>query len=377
MIFKILKKSFKSKARLGVIETKHGVIETPCFVPVATNGTIKALSSEDVLKTNTQLLICNAFHLHLRAGDKNIKKLSGLHKFMNWEKPLMTDSGGFQVFSLGSDKNYSPERAPVTKVNEDGIFFRSYVDGKALFMGPKESIKIQEALGADIIFAFDECTTPGADYKQVKRATERTHKWAIQCIETHNQQSITRNKNSQALYGIFQGGKFKDLRKESIAFINSLPFDGFGIGGDFGSERKSIFELLRFSMENLPEDKPRHLLGIGHVVRGLSDLTDVVDVVKTGVDTFDSSAPTLYARHGIAYTAKGKINMAKIKLLKDKNPIDKNCSCYVCANYSRAYISHLLRAKEMSAMQFLTFHNLHFFNAYVNQLRQLIKQGKL
>ncbi len=397
MKFKILKKSKISRARIGVIETKHGAIETPCFVPVATQGTVKALESSEVLKTKSQILIANAFHLHLRPGEKIIKASGGLHKYMNWQKPLMTDSGGFQVFSLGFGKDFGigkilksdtntrihtndtndanikkitiGQQPKLLKITEKGVWFTSYIDGKKIFLGPKESIKIQEKIKADIIFAFDECPPPNADYKYNKKAMERTHRWAIKSLKAKSSKL-----KAQSIYGIVQGGRFKDLRIESARFISSLDFDGFGIGGEFGENQKGMANMLKWVMNELPENKPRHLLGVGY-------LDDILNMIKSGVDTFDCTVPTHYARHGYAFISQGKLDMSKSIFLNPpaggKNPLDKNCDCMVCQNYTRSYISHLYKAHEITALNLLTFHNLYFFNSYIEKIREGIKQGKI
>src|SRR3989338_11029539 len=335
MNFKILKKSKVSNARLGFIETSHGVVETPCLVPVATQAVVKTLTSKEVEETKSQILISNTFHLHLKPGEKVIQKAGGLHEFMNWKKPLMTDSGGFQVFSLGfgqdlnlgkiinskdrmgSDADLREQikigaQPKKIKIRQDGVFFRSPVDGRELFIGPKESIKIQEQIGADIIFAFDECTAPLADYEYTKNSLLKTHQWAKVCLKV--------KKSNQALYGIVQGGRFKDLRQESAKFIGALPFDGFGIGGEFGNNKKIMSEMLHWVIQELPEKKPRHLLGIGQ-------LEDMEKIIKAGVDTFDCTIPTHYARRGIAFTSEGKLNLKQTKFLKKIEPLDNGCAC--------------------------------------------------
>ena len=384
MEFKLLKKSKKSKARLGILKTGHGIVETPCLVPVVTQAVVKTLTSEEVKQTKSQILIANTFHLHLKPGEKIVKSAGGLHKFMNWNKPLMTDSGGFQVFSLGFGKDFGTgkilksrdfddqikkgQQPKLIKITEDGVFFNSPIGGEKLFLGPKESIKIQEALGTDIIFAFDECTSPLANYEYTKKSLKRTHRWAIESLKTKSSKLKT-----QSLFGITQGGKFKDLRIESAKFIGSLPFDGFGIGGEFGNDKKIMFKMLNWTIKELPENKPRHLLGIGH-------LEDIPLIVKSGVDLFDCTIPTHYARRGIAFTSDGRLDMSKMKFLNPpaggKNPLDKKCDCLVCQNYKRNYISHLFRANEITAMKLLTFHNLYFFNAFVEKIREQIKNGK-
>src|SRR3989344_6542946 len=374
--FKIIKKSKLSKARLGVLKTPHGEIETPAFVGVATQATIKILTTDEVLQTKTQILIANTYHLHQRPGEHVVAKSGGVHKFMNWPGALMTDSGGFQVFSLGFGSDHGvgkilKEKKDIVvkadmqpqkmRITEDGAHFRSPIDGREIFIGPKESIRIQEKLGADIIFAFDECTSPVADYEYTKRSLRKSHRWAKQCLEYQ--------KTNQALFGITQGGKFEDLRIESAKLIGSLPFAGFGIGGEFGNDKKKMAAMIRWVVRELPENKPRHLLGIGHP-------EDIPKIIKAGVDLFDCVAPTQYARRGIAFISAGKkLDLAKAEFLNDKNPIDKKCGCFVCQNYRRNYISHLLRAKEITPLKLLTFHNLYFFNSFVENIRKKIRQG--
>ncbi len=382
--FEILKKSKKSRARLGLLKTPHGTVETPALVPVATQAAVKALTTEEVLKTKSQILISNTFHLHLKPGEKYLKANGGIHKFMNWPRPVMTDSGGFQVFSLGFghdlnvgkilkyfpsqngeerrellDKNIQPKKV---KITDDGVYFRSPLDGKELFIGPRESIKIQEKIGADMIFAFDECTSPLSTYEYVKNSLERTHRWAKVCLKAL--------KTDQALFGIVQGSRFKDLREESAKLINSLDFPGYGIGGDLGQDKQTMSKILNWVMPLLDEGKPRHLLGIGY-------LEDMESIIKSGVDTFDCTVPTHYGRRGIAFTSQGKLDLRKSQFLTDKKPLDKNCGCYVCENYKRNYICHLFKAKEITPLSLLTFHNLYFFNTYVEKIREKIKEGKI
>jgi len=374
--FKILKKSKRSRARLGYLKTPHGVIETPCLVPVATQGTVKTLDSKEVEATKTQILISNTFHLHLRPGEKIIKSSGGLHKFMNWSKPIMTDSGGYQVFSFGFGQEFkmgkmlnreeqlsikSGRQPKSLKITQDGVHFQSPFDGSKLFLGPKESIKIQEQLGADIIFNFDECPPPIADYEYTKKSLQKTHQWAKVCLKV--------KKTKQALYGIVQGGKFKDLRIESTKFMSALPFDGFGIGGELGFDKKAMFKMLNWVTEILPEAKPRHLLGNGH-------LDDLVKIFQSGADTVDCIIPTHYARCGTVFTSFGKLDIRKSAFAKDQKPLDKNCSCFVCQNYKRNYLSHLMRVHEITAMKLLTFHNLYFFNTFIEKIREGIKSGR-
>jgi len=377
MEFKIIKKSKKSRARLGLLQTSNGVVETPSLVPVATQAVIKTLDSKEVRETKSQILICNTFHLHLKPGEELVKSAGGLHKFMYWQKPLMTDSGGFQVFSLGfgrdqnigkilkSHNNQELKQAnqpKSLKITYDGVYFQSPIDGQKLFIGPKESIKIQEKLGADVIFAFDECTSPLAGKEYIEKSLEKTHRWAGICLHA--------KKSGQALYGIVQGGRYKDLRKISAKFIGVMDFEGFGIGGEFGNDKKEMTKMISWVIDELPEEKPRHLLGIGY-------LEDIDKIIKEGVDTFDCTVPTHYARRGIAFTSEGKLDLGKAIFLKNKTALDKKCDCYVCQSYKKNYISHLLRAKELTAFKLLTFHNLYFFNSLVEKIRQDVKNGRI
>ncbi|MFA6494336.1 MAG: tRNA guanosine(34) transglycosylase Tgt [Candidatus Paceibacterota bacterium] len=376
MEFEIIKRSKKSKARLGLLKTANGVVETPAFVGVATKATIKTLSTEDVERTGTQILISNTFHLHLRPGEDLVKANGGVHQFMGWKHPMMTDSGGFQVFSLGFgtdhgvgkilkkgeertiEEGMQPQKI---KITEKGVEFRSPVDGAKLFLGPKESIAIQEKIGADIILAFDECPSPLADYEYMKTSMARTHRWAEICLK------VKKNKK-QAMYGIVQGGKWEDLRKESACAIGAMGFDGFAIGGEFGYDKEGMAKMIETTLAELPNEKPVHLLGVGHP-------EDFEYIIKSGVDTFDCIAPTHYARHGTAFTSGGRLYMKKTVLLKDKKPLDPKCGCYVCKNYTRSYLAHLFRAGEYTGMHLVTFHNLYYLNNLAKEFREKIRKG--
>ena len=353
-------------------------METPTYVTVATQATVKTLTSEDVVAVKSPLLIANTYHLHLKPGEAIVKRGGGLHTFMQWPRPLMTDSGGFQVFSLGFGKDFGTgkllkekhqgnaithgQQPKLLKITDDGVWFTSCVDGKKLFLNPKESVRIQEALGADIMFAFDECTSPIADAGYTRVSMQRTHAWA--------KQSLDAKKTPQAMYGIVQGGKFKDLRIESARYIRSLAFDGFGIGGEFGDHKATMIKMLDWVIKELPQEKPRHLLGIGY-------LEDIPKIIASGIDTFDCTLPTHAARHGVAFTSKGKIDIMKLVYLKDKKPIDTSCTCFVCGTYTRSYLCHLMRAKEITPLRLLTMHNLYFFNTFVESMRDRIKRGLL
>lgn len=376
--FRILKKSKKSRARLGVISTPHGEVETPTFIPVATRASARLMDSQELAESQAQMLICNTFHLHIAPGEKLVQKAGGIHGFMQWDKPLMTDSGGFQVYSLGfgtdhkmgkilkdAPKESLDKWATPSKVTigEDGVEFNSPMDGKRLFLGPRESIRIQEKLGADIMFAFDECPSPLASVEYLHKSLEKTHRWAQVCLDT-------RKSAKQALYGIVQGGAHKDLRMESAQKIGALPFDGFGIGGEFGYDKKTMGKMLALTHDALPQDKPRHVLGVGHP-------EDFEVIAKAGGDTFDCIAPTHYARRGTVFTSKGRLDLRAPAMVKRiDRPIDKICKCPVCTTYSLGYVSHLLRANELTGMMLATTHNVYYFNALAATLRKRIKKGE-
>lgn len=379
MFFKILKKSKKSNARLGLIQTPHGVIHTPAFYPVATKATVKCLSPKEVKEIGFEAVLSNTYHLYLRPGHQIIKKMGGLHKFMNWPGPIATDSGGFQVFSLGfglehgvgkisgffpgnNKKPEKPVKPKLFKVNQKGVEFRSHIDGSKHFLTPEKSIQIQEALGADIIFAFDECTSPLSDYNYTKESMQRTHNWAEICLKT-------KKIKDQALFGIIQGSQWKDLRIKSAQFISQMPFDGLAIGGSLGKTKKDMYKILDWVIPEMPEEKPRHLLGIGHP-------DDLVKAIKKGIDLFDCVYPTRLARHGVFFTPKKELNILNACYQADKKPIMRNCSCYVCQNFSRAYLRHLFRTKEILGLRLATFHNLWFMSELMGKIRQTIKIEK-
>ncbi len=376
--FKVLKQSKKSRARLGVISTPHGEVETPAFIPVATRASVRMLDTREIEALGSPMLISNTFHLHLTPGEKVVKKAGGIHGYMDWKKPLMTDSGGFQVFSFGFGRDHGVGKILKTKtekvieqkqqptqikITEDGVRFNSPIDGRPIYLDPKVSIKIQEDLGADIMFAFDECPSPLATEDYMKTSLEKTHRWAKQCLDA-------KTSKKQALYGIVQGGGFQHLRLESAKVIGALPFEGFGIGGEFGYDKKGMQKVVGAVTDELPTHKPRHLLGVGHP-------EDFAYTARAGIDTFDCIAPTHYARHGSAFTTKGKLDLKKSTILKDFKPIDPKCSCDVCATYSRSYIGNLLRSHELTGMKLVTMHNLYYFNALAKHIRTLIKKGEL
>jgi queuine tRNA-ribosyltransferase len=376
--FSIQKKSKKSAARLGVLVTAHGTVETPTLVPVATQGVVKTLTSEEVRAVGSQMLICNTYHLHIRPGEKIVKANGGLHHMMQWDRPLMTDSGGFQVFSLGFGKDLGTgkilkERQSTSlgeeakpkhiRITDAGVHFRSYVDGREIFLDPKTSIKIQQALGADIMFAFDECPPPLADAQYMAQSLVKTHRWAEESLRA-------KTKKKQSLYGIVQGGRYKNLRIASAQFIGALPFDGFGVGGEFGISKRAMASMLRTTFTELPEEKPRHLLGVGHP-------EDIIPIIRAGVDTFDCVVPTQYARRGIAFVSDGRLDLRKAIFLTDKEPLDRTCNCMVCSTYTRAYIAHMIRAHEITPLRLITLHNLFFFHDRIRRIREEIKEGKI
>jgi queuine tRNA-ribosyltransferase/7-cyano-7-deazaguanine tRNA-ribosyltransferase len=376
--FKILKKSKKSRARLGVIKTSHGEIETPSFVPVATRATVRTLDTPEIEDAGSQVLICNTFHLHVAPGENVVKKAGGIHGYMNWKKPLMTDSGGFQVYSLGFGTDHGigkvlkDEQEKIlkegsqpnsVKITDDGVYFRSPIDGKQLYLSPKVSIGIQEKLGADIMFAFDECPSPLADEKYMRASLVKTHRWAAECL-------AAKKSKKQALYGIVQGGAFSHLRKESAAVLGGMDFDGYGFGGEFGYDKKTLKKVVGEVADELPVEKPRHILGIGHP-------EDFAIIAQSGGDTFDCIAPTHYARRGVIFTSKGRLDLRKPRFVKDFKALDSACKCDVCKNYSRSYISSLLRARELSGMKLATMHNLFYFNTLAADVRNKIKKGEL
>ncbi len=376
--FRIIKKDKNTWARVGLIKTPHGFIHTPAFFPVATNATIKTLDPSDLNHLGIETVLTNTYHLHIEPGEDIIKKMGGLHKFMNWPHPVVTDSGGFQVFSLGfgSDqkigkiaKLFSPINNKQTdsqpkylKITEEGVNFSSPSSGGKIKLTPENSIKIQEKLGADIIFSFDECTSPLADYDYTQQSMQRTHRWAKRCLKS-------KRGKDQALFGIIQGGRWKDLRMESTKFIESQPFDGIGIGGFLGNSKKDMFDNLKLVVSKLKIPRPRHLLGIGWQ-------KDIIKSVACGIDTFDCVEPTRLARHGIFLTSRGRLNIKLAKYKSDKKPINKQCSCYTCRNFSRSYLHHLFKAKEILGLRLATIHNLYFMENLMKEIRQSILNNK-
>lgn len=349
--FEILNKD--KFARTGVLHTPHGDIFTPVFAPVGTQATVKAMSPAELERLGATLVLANTYHLYLRPGDDVIAELGGLHQFMHWHNPILTDSGGFQIFSL----------TDIQKIDEQGVVFKSHVDGSNHLLTPEKSIAIQENLGADIIMTFDECTSP-FDQKYNEQALNRTHAWAERCI-------AAKKRSDQALFGIVQGGIFPDLRIKSAEFITSLGFPGYAIGGlSVGESKEDTYRIIETVNQVLPEDKPRYLMGVGAPI-------DIINAVLRGVDIFDCVLPTRLARHSAALTWSGRMNLANARYSRDEQPLVKNCTCYTCQNFSRAYIRHLIMAKEILAPMLLSIHNVHSLLTLMQNIRQSISQGKI
>lgn len=371
--FELIHKSKKSRARVGRIHTPHGIIDTPNFVGVGTNGALKSVDSTMVCNIGLQLMFCNTYHLMLQPGTAVIKQAGGLHSFINRNMPIITDSGGFQVFSLayGTVKDELKSRGQKTgnnlvlKTSEEGVLFRSYRDGTKILLTPETSIAAQKDLGADIIIPFDELPPYHIDPRKLINSLHRTHRWEKRSLDAHLQ-----NPQNQAMYSVIHGGINKDLRKESCNVLTQLPFDGHAIGGSMGKNRAEMIEMLQFMMPYLPDDKPNHLLGIG-------DLASIDPIVKLGVDTFDSSHPTRCARHGLLFTTHGFVKIAHASNTMLFEPIDTTCTCYTCQNFTRAYLHHLFKAAELSAYTLATIHNLHFMVQLMANYRNKILNDEL
>jgi queuine tRNA-ribosyltransferase len=358
--FDILKK--EGRAKRGVFHTVHGDIQTPVFMNVGTVGAIKgAVGTEDLEKIGTQVQLSNTYHLHVRPGDELIKSLGGLHKFMVWDKPILTDSGGFQVFSLSS----------LRKIKEEGVYFNSHVDGRKIFMGPEESMQIQSNLGSTIAMAFDECPNSKADYKYVQDSVDRTTRWLVRCrdrITELNSREDTINKN-QLLFGINQGAVYNDIRIEHAKRISELDLPGYALGGlAVGESHEEMYDVLENTIPYLPANKPVYLMGVGTP-------ENILEAVDRGVDFFDCVYPSRNARHAHLYTNKGKINLLNAIHENDMSPIEEGCKCPTCQRYSRAYIRHLLKAKEMLGMRLCVMHNLYFYNNMMAEIREAIENG--
>ncbi len=366
MEFKILKRDKNSKARNGVIKLLHGEILTPCFMPCATHGAVKTLSPLELEEIGVQILLSNTYHLYLRPGAEKIRFLGGLHSFMRWEKPILTDSGGYQVFSLAKEKGKK-----LVKIKEDGIEFRSHLDGSIHFFSPKKTIDIQLKLGSDLLMVLDECVPYPVSKIYAKLALERTNRWAKESLDYFNLKT-SKLKSKPALFGIIQGSVYKDLRKKAVEFITSLGFDGIAIGGlSVGEGKRKMYKVLDWVMEELKDfSKPVYLMGVGAP-------EDILEAVDKGIDMFDCVLPTRLARNGAVWNERGRINLFNAKYKKDKRPIMENCDCYTCRNkFSKAYLRHLLIENEVLGIRLTTIHNLRFIIRLMEKIREAIKEDK-
>jgi queuine tRNA-ribosyltransferase len=351
------------RAKRATFKTVHGTVETPVFMNVGTVGAIKgAVSTDDLHEIGTQIELSNTYHLHVRTGDETIKELGGLHKFMVWDRPILTDSGGFQVFSL----------ADLRKIKEEGVTFHSHIDGHKIFMGPEESMQIQSNLGSTIAMAFDECPNALAEYSYVKSSVDRTYRWLVRCkkkMAELNKREDTINKN-QLLFGINQGAIYEDIRIDHAKRISELDLDGYAVGGlAVGETHEQMYHILDVVVPYLPQNKPTYLMGVGTPA-------NILEAVDRGIDFFDCVYPSRNGRHGHVYTNKGKRNLFNARYAKDMRPIEEGCQCPACRTYSRAYIHHLLKAKEMLGMRLCVLHNLYFYNHLMEQIRDAIDDGR-
>ena len=344
----------QSGARYGILHTPHGDVETPMFMPVGTLATVKGISPEQLKEMNSQVILSNTYHLWLRPGEDVVKQAGGLHKFMNYDGPILTDSGGFQVFSLGKTR----------KIQEEGVTFKSIIDGRKLFLSPEKAIQIQNDLGADIIMSFDECAPYPCTYEYMKNSVERTLRWAKRGKDAHS------NPN-QALFGIVQGGEFPDLREMCAKELVKMDFPGYSIGGTSVGEPKDVmYKMVEDAIQWLPEDKPRYLMGVGNPI-------DLIEAAIRGVDMYDCVLPTRVARHGALMTTHGRMNINNEKYKYDYTPIDPDCNCYTCRNYTRAYLRHLHKSEEIFGKSLLSIHNVHFLLKLSEDIRNAIKEDRL
>ena len=352
--YELIHRDKKTGARRGVIHTPHGDIQTPVFMPVGTQGAVKAMRPEQVADMGAEIILANTYHLYLRPGHEIVREAGGLHKFMNWDRAILTDSGGFQVFSLGQ----------LRKITEEGVSFQSHIDGSRHMLSPEKAVEIQNALGSDIMMAFDECAPYPADREYIKDSMERTCRWLERCKTAH------KDVERQSLFGIMQGGMYKDLRRESAERIVDLDLPGYSIGGlSVGEPKELMLDILDDCVDLLPEDKPRYLMGVGtpdYLFEG----------VERGLDMFDCVEPTRIARHGLATTSHGRINIKNAKFERDFTPLDPECDCYTCRNYSRAYIRHMMKSGEMMSAMLISNHNLHFLIHMMAGIRDAIEEDR-
>ncbi|MCD8914951.1 tRNA guanosine(34) transglycosylase Tgt [Staphylococcus simulans] len=345
----------QSGARLGIVHTPHGSFETPMFMPVGTKATVKTMSPEDLRAINAEIILGNTYHLWLQPGSEIIKRAGGLHKFMNWNGPILTDSGGFQVFSLSN----------LRKITEEGVHFRHHKNGSKLFLSPEKSMEIQNDLGSDIMMAFDECPPMPAEYEYVKDSIERTTRWAARCKAAHQR------TEDQALFGIIQGGEYKDLRQQSAEELVKLDFPGYAIGGlSVGEPKPVMYDMVEHTEKFMPKDKPRYLMGVGSP-------DALIECSIRGMDMFDCVLPTRIARNGTCMTSNGRVVIKNAKYAEDLGPLDENCDCYTCRNYSRAYLRHLIKEEETFGIRLTTYHNLYFLLKLMEDIRQAIREDRL
>jgi len=353
--YELIKTCKQTGARLGRVHTPHGSFDTPTFMPVGTQATVKTMSPEEVKEMGAGIILSNTYHLFLRPGHELVKEAGGLHKFMNWDRAILTDSGGFQVFSLSE----------LRKITEEGVHFRSHLNGDKLFIGPEKAMEIQNALGPDIMMAFDECPPWPADEAYVKQSTERTSRWAERCLKAHAR------PHDQGLFAIVQGGMFADLRKQSATDLTSMDFPGYAIGGlSVGEPKHLMYEMLEATTPLLPTNKPRYLMGVGSP-------DALIEGSMRGVDMFDCVLPTRIARNGTTMTSRGRLVIRNAQFERDFGPLDPECSCYTCRNYSRAYIRHLIKADETFGIRLTTYHNLYFLIDLMRKVRQAILEDRL
>ncbi|MCD6109561.1 tRNA guanosine(34) transglycosylase Tgt [bacterium] len=367
--FKIISKDPNTSARVSELSTPHGKINLPTFMPVGTKATVKTLSPEELKDLNANIILANTYHLYLRPGSDTIKKLGGLHKWMNWRNPILTDSGGFQVFSLAQQKRFGKNgEKKLVKILEDGVEFRSHIDGSKHFFTPEKVMKIQSDLGADIIMAFDECAPGDSTYAYAKKAMNRTHRWAERCKKEHIKLQKSK-KIKQALFPIVQGGIYDDLRIESTKFMKKLNLPGIAIGGlSVGETKKQMYHTLDIIKDYLPEDKPRYLMGVGSP-------EDLLEGISRGIDMFDCVMATRNARHGSFWTKDGRFQLRNKEFKEKKEPLMKGCKCYTCKNYSTSYVRHLYMEKETFGLRLITIHNINFLLDLMNKSRMHIKKG--
>jgi len=357
--FSIISKDINSKARAGFFDTDHGIVETPAFMPVGTQGTVKAVNPEFLEKDiKAQIVLSNTYHLYLRPGTEILEKAGGLHNFMNWQKPILTDSGGYQVYSLSS----------LRKLKEDGVEFRSHLDGSSHFFSPEKVIQIQRSIGSDIMMVLDECTPYPCDIEYAEKSTELTSKWA----ELNKRAFENTNPlygHNQFLFGIIQGSVYRELREKSATDLRKLDFDGYAIGGlAVGEPAEEMYSITDFTTDLMPENKPRYLMGVGRP-------ENILESVERGIDMFDCVMPTRNARHGVIFTSQGVLTLTNSQFKDDFEKLDVNCDCYTCKNYSRAYLRHLFNAGELLALELASIHNLHFYNSLMSEARKKILDG--